>query len=73
MARREPTMDYCVIGGLGQWFAWRRYGDLPGWYPHVREIWLPGRKGRLRSVTAVQGRTPFEALERLKRIEARVC
>lgn len=70
MARRR--YPYRVVGDRGEWFAWRPGFTLQGWWAHVRRIELLGKlKGR--SVTAVQGRTPFEALERLKRIEARAC
>jgi hypothetical protein len=69
---RQPS-PYRIVGERGEWFAWNRAGSLlRGWEPHVCRIMV--RKGReAYGVTAVFGRTPFEALERLKRIEARAC
>lgn len=73
MPRRKPTSPYRIVGARGEWFAWHRAGSLlRGWEPHVARITVgSGRKAY--AVTAVHGRTPFEALERLKRIEARAC
>ena len=72
MRRRKSKTDYRIVGARGEWFAWRQYGRLKGWHPHVRRITVFAGK-RMRGVTAVQGRTPSEALERLKRIERRAC
>ena len=65
MARGKKT-PFRIVGGNGEWFAYRAFGDLPRWAPHCRKIAHPSRKGLVWR-TAVKGRTPFEALERLKR------
>lgn len=70
MARQRSP--YRVVGCRGEWFAWKPGFTLQGWWANVHRIQVFG-KGRPGSVTAVQGRTPFEALERLKRIEAKAC
>ena len=73
MSRRKQETPYRIVGGRGEWFAWHRAGSLlRGWEPHVCRITV-GRGRKAYGVTAVFGRTPFEALERLKRIEARAC
>lgn len=71
MARERSP--YRIVGCRGEWFAWKRGFTLQGWWPHVARITVFPRKQRPKEVTAVSGRTPFEALERLKRIEARAC
>lgn len=63
---------YRVVGARGEWFAWKPGFTLQGWWAHVHRIAV-FPQGRPQSVTAVFGRTPFEALERLKRIEAGAC
>ncbi len=72
MRRRKSKSEYRIVGDRGEWFAWHRFGHLQGWWPHVCRITV-GKGRKVYGVTAVQGRTPFEALERLKRIEARGC
>ncbi len=78
MRRKRSASPYRIVGARGEWFAWSRHGRLQGWLPHVARITVPVRgdgyvRDHLEDVTAVFGRTPFEALERLKRIEARPC
>lgn len=72
MKRRRPQTRYRILGADGEWFAWSVHGRLSGWLPHVFRIPAFDEKG-WREQLAVHGRTPFEALERLKRIEARAC
>lgn len=65
MTRKQKT-PYRIVGGDGEWFAYRAFGQLPIWAPHAREIFIRSRK-RLTTITAIKGRTPSEALQRLKR------
>ncbi len=71
MRRCKPSTPYRIVGERGEWFAWHRAGSLlQGWQPHVCRISV-GRGRKAYGVTAVRGRTPFEALERLKRMEGK--
>lgn len=72
MQRRKSQTPYRIVGGRGRWFAWNASRRLDAWPPHVVDIKLTAGK-RVGGVRAVRGRTPFEALERLKRLEARAC
>lgn len=72
MKRRKPKLDYRIVGGQGEWFAWRPGFHLRGWFPHVGRI-SHRLDTEMAGVTAVMGRTPFEALERLKKIERLAC
>lgn len=65
MTKRKKT-PFRIVGGDGEWWAFRAGHVLPICGPHVRKIAIPTRRG-LRWLKAVQGRTPFEALYRLKR------
>ena len=49
------------------WYAYHSFYELRRFAPHRREIAVPTHYGAWRSVDAVEGRTPFEALERLKK------
>jgi hypothetical protein len=70
MPRRKPTTDYRIVGSKGEWFAYHRFGHLQARRPHVCRITV-GRGRKAYGIMAVRGRTPFEALERLKRMEAK--
>jgi len=73
--RRKPKTPYRIVGARGEWFAWRAGGLQHDtvWGPHVAEMLVRLQNGSYRSVRGILARTPLEALERLKRIEARAC
>jgi hypothetical protein len=63
--------EFRVLGGKGWWFAWSPVfcGRWAFYYaPHMMTLSVPHRR-RLVEVTGFTGRTPFEALERLKRAQ----
>jgi hypothetical protein len=72
MRRKRSQSPYRIVGWRGEWFAWKPGFSLQGWWAHVHRISVV-TNGQLCGVTAVLGRTPFEALERLKKLEARAC
>ncbi len=78
MRKKRQRSPYRIVGGRGEWFAWRPGFVLQGWWSHVARIVVFQRiegwsRPRLVEVTAVKGRTPYEALLRLQRIERAVA
>ena len=65
MTRKHKT-PFRIEGRNGEWFAYCKHSRRLIPAPHVRDIitWV---RGHFISVDAMVGRTPFEALERLKR------
>lgn len=49
----------------GGWVAWHDGRTVQFWMPNAIVVWLR-RKGRDMRISVVKGRTPFEALSRLK-------
>jgi hypothetical protein len=62
------TSPYRIMGGNGEWFAWSTHDRFRIWQPNAARIEVFGRKGERRNVIAIMGRTPSEALYRLKRL-----
>ena len=56
---------YRIIGGQGEWFAWRVDADLLPHRPHGRTFDVEVKGGWI-SVDGCIGRTPGEALHRLQ-------
>lgn len=65
MSKTAKT-DFRVIGGDAKWWAYHTYRSPP-WGPHQKEVFVTKGKRRLRVAVAVMGKTPTEALYRLKR------
>lgn len=65
MAKRGKT-PFRIVGGDGEWFAYSVAVGLPSWGLRVRRIVIRTPGGWMK-IYATQGRTPIEALERLKR------
>lgn len=59
-----------IVGGNGEWWAYHAFRRFPIWGARVEDIAVPTRGGWA-WLQAVKGRTPFEALERLKRVLGR--
>lgn len=70
MKRKRSSTPYRIVRCRGQWFAWKRGHRLERWWPHVARFWTHDGR-RWREESGVRGRTPFEALERLKLLEGK--
>ena len=63
---RTPDTPYRVLRlGGGGWVAWHAYRGIYHWVSHSVDVTVRER-GRELDVRGVKGRTPFEALFRLK-------
>lgn len=65
MKRKTKTL-FRIVGGRGEWFAFSYHYSLPIHAPHARRIFVRSRRESF-EVIAIGGRSPTEALERLKR------
>lgn len=64
--KRKAKTPFRVVGGWGEWFAFSHHYSLPIHAPHARRIYVRSRRGLVQEI-AIGGRSPTEALERLKR------
>jgi hypothetical protein len=64
MAR--PKTLYRIVGGQGEWFAFHHHLRVEIWMPHAVLIILPTRRDPDHLERVIQGKTPSEALYRLK-------
>ncbi len=65
MGQKAKT-EFRIVGGDGHWIAYHTSLN-PAWGPHQVSHIVRSRKWRDRKILAVQGRSPTEALHRLKR------
>ena len=65
MGQKAKT-EFRIVGGDGAWIAYHQW-RTPKWGPHQMMWYVPKNRHTGRTVTAVRGRSPSEALHRLQR------